>query len=188
MLKLNVLKLFFSSLQHLLVFLAIIISSQSMAGISKPDNSYQDSASKIEFKISAETIKGIILAFKANPIHWGAGLWERVIFLYADNSDDVLVVIYSRILTGMSMQQPMHRKLFIAYVAGNLLAQLQNNVKRDHAFEGIVFMTDIYQKLRSKRKIKKIPNLDKLSAMRTKQLIEYVAHMEKHSKKVMPEF
>lgn len=141
----------------------------------------------ITYDVSSEDMQSLILAFKIDPLHPKMHFLEGAIFDFADRNKDVMVVIHSRVLKGLTMKNDMHRKLFIAFVAGNLLPQLQKKIKKDHSFEGITFMIDIYQKLRTRKQLKPVSNLETLKSMSTVGLIQYVHELEENSKKVVPQ-
>jgi len=110
-------------------------------------------------KVKPQTVLKVISMLEADPAGKDAEEAMSIIVNFAQASNDVLVVIIPRYLPWLTRKPKVDNReiLLASFVAGNVRAQLQKQIKKNHPAEGLHFMLGVYTKLRAKELIEKIP-------------------------------
>ena len=118
--------------------------------------------------LKPETVLNAISILEIDPTGKKAAAAMAVVMNFTEASENVLVILNSGYFPWLDRKAKpdlADGQLLAAFVAGNVRPQLQKQVNKDHAAEGLDFMLRTYAKLRAKKLVKKIPECEKWSKL-----------------------
>ncbi len=127
-------------------------------------------------KITKREVLKAISFFENNPFDQDAA---RTIALFAEQSDEVMVVIDSKFFPWMDRTEYENSHLLLAaFLAGNVKKQLSAGTKNSEPYDGIVQLIKTYLQLRKANKINKIHEIENWSQLTTEELKSLVFQLQ----------
>ena len=94
---------------------------------------------------------------------------------FAEESEDITIVVSSKVVTWLESANPARFTLFAAYVVGNVKSQLEHRSNADDPYAGLQQVLKTYAQLKSVDKNLRIPEVEKFVDLEAKkQLKQYV--------------
>lgn len=130
--------------------------------------------------ISPEVVLKAIKLLEADPIEANTAGTNALIIIFTTASSDVIAEISSDYLPWLKQKKNIENAdiLLTAFIAGNIKPQLIKKIKKDHPFEGVKFMLNIYAKLRKDNKIQAIPKLDEWNKLEDDDLKKIIGEIK----------
>lgn len=112
--------------------------------------------------VSADLAMSAIDRLRADPTSADAHRAASTIIRFAQESSDVLVVVGPNYVPWEVGNIDRHAEaaLLAAYVAGSVEYQIENQVKESRPREGILFLVQVYESLRSAGAVEEISKLE----------------------------
>jgi hypothetical protein len=120
--------------------------------------------------------------FLEQPLSEAGKAAAKTIVDFAVECDNVTVDVDSVSVPwfGEGKKNKYGSELAVAYIAGNLLSQLDSGVKRNDPYSGLIQVFRVYRQLKAKDASCSIPEVENLLAMHRKgELVSYLAKAEK---------
>lgn len=128
--------------------------------------------------ITREEVRAAIRDFKADPfaaLKRGVG---ATIINFAEASSEVIVSLDKKSLPWIGEQNTDEHQslLLVAYIAGNLEAQLDRGTKANHSYAGVRQVISTYRQIQKANSTIRIPEVEELIALENKGRLK--AHLE----------
>ncbi len=116
--------------------------------------------------ISESSVRRAISTFLSQPTSPVSKQAKNMIIEFAVDSDDVSVVITSKATPWSGRKDCKHAGVLLcAFIAGNILSQLDSGVKADDSYSGLMKVFRVYRHLKSAEKSYNVPEVEQLLAM-----------------------
>jgi hypothetical protein len=121
---------------------------------------------RAETAVREETLRRAVSTFLKQPTSSASKHSARTILKFAEESEDVSVLISRKAVPWVGGKKYEHREILLcAFIAGNVLSQLDSGVNANDPYSGLIKVFRVYRYLKKRKKGYTVPEVERLLAM-----------------------
>ena len=121
-------------------------------------------AADLGVPVSKEEVRSAITLFRQAPASPRGRAAGKVVQTFAEKNDSVIVYITDKVVPFLSNVKIPHEDralLLDAFFVGNIDSQLLRNDKKDHPYDGILEVIEVYRRMRARDPAVRIAEVEK---------------------------
>ena len=135
-------------------------------------------AADVGMPISKEEVRNAITVFRQAPASPRGRAAGKMVQRFAEKNDSVIVYITDKVVPFLSNVKIPHEDralLLDAFFVGNIDSQLLRNEKKDHPYDGVLEVIEVYRRMRARDPVVRIAEVEKLIDLEKRgELKQYV--------------
>jgi hypothetical protein len=149
----------------------LIVGAIMLLGIHCP-------AADLGVPVTKEEVRSAITLFRQAPASPRGRAAGKMVQSFAEKDDSIIIYITNKVVPFLDNVKIPHEDralLLAAFVVGNIDSQLLRNEKKDHPYDGVLEVIEVYRRMRARNPAVRIAEVEKFIDLEKRgELKQYV--------------